>query len=202
MHSFLTLFPLSIQPCVPLYALALSAPCTLQPPFSGGNRQKLQQRIVKEKVKLPQYLTNDAHSLLRGLLQKDPAKRLGSGPRGVEEIRAHKWFRGVHWGRLEAREVVPLFRPTVTGGKRCTANFDEMWTQMPVHDSPAGTPTMHGADALFRNYTFTAAPPALSTVDSDSDGEVGSGESEESEEVEEGEEGEGGEGEEQVVERQ
>ncbi|CAI5489245.1 unnamed protein product [Closterium sp. Naga37s-1] len=173
---------------------------TGQPPFSGGNRQKLQQRIVKEKVKLPQYLTSEAHSLLRGLLQKDPAKRLGSGPRGVEEIRGHKWFRGVHWGRLEAREVVPLFRPTVTGGKRCTANFDKMWTQMPVHDSPAGTPTMHGADALFRNYTFTAAPPALSTVDSDSDGEVGSGESEESEEGEE--EGEGGEGEEQVVERQ
>ncbi|CAI5477846.1 unnamed protein product [Closterium sp. Yama58-4] len=169
---------------------------TGQPPFSGGNRQKLQQRIVKEKVKLPQYLTSDAHSLLRGLLQKDPAKRLGSGPRGVEEIRGHKWFRGVHWRRLEALEVVPLFRPTVTGGKRCTANFDEMWTQMPVHDSPAGTPTMHGADAFFRNYTFTAAPPALSTVDSDSDGEVGSGESEESE----GEEGDGSEGEEQVVE--
>ncbi|GJP41225.1 hypothetical protein CLOM_g895 [Closterium sp. NIES-68] len=177
---------------------------TGQPPFSGGNRQKLQQRIVKEKVKLPNYLTSEAHSLLRGLLQKDPAKRLGSGPRGVEEIRAHKWFKGVHWQRLEARQVQPLFLPAVTGGKRCTANFDTVWTQMPVHDSPAGTPTMGGADAFFRNYTFIASHAALSTVDSDSDGEVGSGGSEERDEEEEEEEegGEGGKGEEEVVERQ
>ncbi|KAL6133342.1 hypothetical protein ACLB2K_065579 [Fragaria x ananassa] len=37
---------------------------TGKPPFTG-NRQKIQQKIVKDKVKLPTFLTSDAHSLLK-----------------------------------------------------------------------------------------------------------------------------------------
>jgi hypothetical protein len=39
---------------------------TLQPPFVG-NREKVQQKIVKEKLKLPSFLTSEAHSLLKGV---------------------------------------------------------------------------------------------------------------------------------------
>ncbi|KAJ8772152.1 hypothetical protein K2173_027329 [Erythroxylum novogranatense] len=94
---------------------------TGQPPFTHSNRKKLQERIVKEKVKLPPYLSSEAHSLLKGLLQKEPPSRLGSGP-------------------LEARELEPKFKPDVSG-KDCTANFDKCWTTMPPDDSPASTPT-------------------------------------------------------------
>ncbi|PON60231.1 hypothetical protein TorRG33x02_285650, partial [Trema orientale] len=38
----------------------------LVPPFSGGNRQKIQQKIVKDKIKLPVFLTSEAHSLFKG----------------------------------------------------------------------------------------------------------------------------------------
>ena len=102
-----------------------------------------------------------------------------------------RWFRGVHWGRLEARQVAPKFRPTVSG-ERCTANFDEMWTRMPVTDSPAGTPTqgeLTGA-AAFRNYTFVGPRGGLVTVESDSEEEEVEG-VEDEEEEEEDEEGEG-----------
>lgn len=37
----------------------------VQPPFFGGNRNKIQQKIVKDKIKLPGYLTSEAHSLLK-----------------------------------------------------------------------------------------------------------------------------------------
>lgn len=40
-------------------------------PFSGGNRQKIQQKIVKDKVKMPPYLSSEAHSLLKGVRLKD-----------------------------------------------------------------------------------------------------------------------------------
>ncbi|KAL2936014.1 hypothetical protein RDABS01_019132 [Bienertia sinuspersici] len=36
------------------------------PPFTHPNRQKLQKRIIDEKVKLPPLVTTEAHSLLRG----------------------------------------------------------------------------------------------------------------------------------------
>lgn len=39
----------------------------LQPPFTGGNREKTQQKIVKERIKLPAFLSAEAHSLLKGV---------------------------------------------------------------------------------------------------------------------------------------
>nr|GMD57724.1 serine/threonine-protein kinase AtPK2/AtPK19-like [Ipomoea batatas] len=41
---------------------------TGKPPFFGGNRQKVQQKITKDKIKLPAYLSSDAHSLLKGVI--------------------------------------------------------------------------------------------------------------------------------------
>ncbi|KAH9301500.1 hypothetical protein KI387_013083, partial [Taxus chinensis] len=39
---------------------------TGQPPFTHNNRQKLQDKIIKDKIKLPSYLTSEAHALLKG----------------------------------------------------------------------------------------------------------------------------------------
>ncbi|XP_024391162.1 serine/threonine-protein kinase AtPK2/AtPK19 isoform X2 [Physcomitrium patens] len=40
---------------------------TGEPPFANNNRQKLQEKIVKDKIKLPTYLTSDANNLLKGV---------------------------------------------------------------------------------------------------------------------------------------
>ncbi|KEH31878.1 serine/threonine-protein kinase AtPK2/AtPK19 isoform X2 [Medicago truncatula] len=129
-------------------------------PFTHTNRKKLQEKIIKEKVKFPPYLTSDAHSLLKGLLQKDPSTRLGSGPNGDEQIKNHKWFKSINWTKLEAREVQPKFKPADVAGKECTANFDRCWTTMPLEDSPASTPT---AGDHFQGYTYVAPNPWLSS---------------------------------------
>lgn len=130
-----------------------------QPPFVHSSRKKLQEKIIKEKVKLPPRLTSEAHSLLKGLLEKEPSKRLGSGPMGGDEIKFHKWFRSINWKKLEARQLQPKFKPDVTGID-CTANFDRCWTAMPPDDSPAPTPT---AGEFFQGYTYVAPNPWLSS---------------------------------------
>ncbi|KAF5747684.1 serine/threonine-protein kinase [Tripterygium wilfordii] len=116
-----------------------------------GNREKIQQKIVKEKIKLPAFLTSEAHSLLKGLLNKDPSKRLGSGPCGTEEIRRHKWFKPINWKKLEAKEIKPSFCPEVSG-KHCIANFDKCWTNMPLSESPAATPKTNANP--FGDFTY------------------------------------------------
>ncbi|KAL2317561.1 hypothetical protein Fmac_031437 [Flemingia macrophylla] len=128
---------------------------TGKPPFFGGNRHKIQQKIIKDKIKLPAFLSNEAHSLLKGLLQKDVSKRLGSGSRGSEEIKSHKWFKSVNWKKLEAREIRPSFVPDVAG-KLCVSNFEEQWTSMPLLDSPAASPRKD--DNTFKKFTFTGTP--------------------------------------------
>ncbi|KAK7294885.1 hypothetical protein RJT34_17784 [Clitoria ternatea] len=129
---------------------------TGKPPFCGGSRDKIQQKIVKDKIKLPAFLSSEAHSLLKGLLQKEASKRLGCGPRGIEEIKSHKWFKPINWRKLEAREIQPSFRPEVAG-KHCVANFEKRWTDMPVVVSPAASPS---GGNLFKDFSY--ARPAAS----------------------------------------
>ncbi|CAM8949207.1 unnamed protein product [Rhodiola kirilowii] len=111
---------------------------TGKPPFVG-NRDKIQQKIVKEKIKLPTFLTGEAHSLLKGLLNKDSNKRLGSGASGSDEIKRHKWFKPINWKKLDERQIQPSFRPEVSG-QQCIANFEKKWTDMPLLDSPVASP--------------------------------------------------------------
>eukprot|EP00250_Pteridium_aquilinum_P003859 c14133_g1_i1 orf=261-1856(-) len=136
---------------------------TGQPPFTHKNRQKLQQKIVKDKIKLPSYLTSEAHALLKGLLQKEASKRLGSGVRGSDDIKEHKWFKPINWKKLEAREILPKFRPEVNG-QDCIANFDEEWTKLPAQDSPASTPKSHDM-GVFEGYTYVAPNTWLTLLD-------------------------------------
>ncbi|XP_023730191.1 serine/threonine-protein kinase AtPK1/AtPK6 [Lactuca sativa] len=132
---------------------------TGKPPFTHSNRKKLQEKIINEKVKLLPRLSGEAHSLLKGLLQKDPLMRLGSGARGGDDIKSHKWFRTINWKKLELRELQPKFKPDISG-EDCTENFDKCWTGMPLDDSPAPTPT---AGEHFHGYTYVAPNPWLSS---------------------------------------
>ncbi|XVE90950.1 hypothetical protein DITRI_Ditri20bG0116800 [Diplodiscus trichospermus] len=124
---------------------------TGKPPFTGGNRQKIQEKIIKDKIKLPAFLSSEAHSILKGLLQKEASKRLGSGQGGTEEIKRHKWFKSINWKKLEARGIRPNFLPEVAG-KHCVANFEECWTKMPVLDSPVASPTF--GENPFKGFTY------------------------------------------------
>lgn len=54
------------------------------------------------------YLSREAQSLLKGLLCRDAAKRLGSGPTGAAEVQAHAFFRPIHWPRLMQNQVLEV----------------------------------------------------------------------------------------------
>ncbi|WJX82335.1 Serine/threonine-protein kinase AtPK2/AtPK19 [Trifolium repens] len=135
---------------------------TGKPPFCGGNREKIQQKIVKDKIKLPGYLSSEAHALLKGLLQKEASKRLGCGAKGIEEIKGHKWFKPINWKKLDAREIEPSFRPDVAG-THCVANFEKRWTDMPLVDSPAASP--NGGNP-FKDFSYVR--PAASFLQNNS----------------------------------
>ena len=59
------------------------------------------------------YMSCEAASLLRALLQREAPKRLGYGPQGSENVKAHPFFRPVNWSRLMARQMPSPFRPSV-----------------------------------------------------------------------------------------
>ena len=110
------------------------------PPFRSKNKNTLKKRITEAKLKLPMYLTSEAHSLIKALLQRDPSKRLGYGPSGFEQVKKHPFFKTVNWKKLEKREVPSPFKPVVNGTD-CVNNFDKEYTDQPALDSPCGTPS-------------------------------------------------------------
>lgn len=67
------------------------------PPFRAIGRAALQNQIVSSKVKYPKFLSSEAQNLLKGLLTRDVAKRLGSGPQGSEAVKRHPFFKVGGW---------------------------------------------------------------------------------------------------------
>jgi hypothetical protein len=55
--------------------------------------------IVNKQVPYPHYLSEEAIKLLKGLLHKDPTKRMGY-KFGVEEVKQSEFLQGIEWDRL------------------------------------------------------------------------------------------------------
>lgn len=65
----------------------------------------------RAKLGMPQFLSAEAQSLLRVLFKRNPQNRLGHGVNGIENIKAHSFFKTIDWDRLMKREVQPPFKP-------------------------------------------------------------------------------------------
>ncbi|GAA6082394.1 ribosomal protein S6 kinase delta-1, partial [Tachysurus ichikawai] len=48
-------------------------------------------------LNIPDFVTEEARSLLEQLLQYNPVERLGAGAGGVEDIKSHPFFAHVNW---------------------------------------------------------------------------------------------------------
>jgi len=97
---------------------------TGEAPFDGDNEDALFRSICKQKIRFPRWCKTDTVELLRGLLNRDPDKRLGSGPSGIEEVKKQKFFRSISWGAAEDRNLQPPIVPK----KNMLQNFDQDFT--------------------------------------------------------------------------
>ena len=114
------------------------------PPFYDKNLRKMCEQILRSDLHFPPGCTAsaEARDLIRGLLARDPAARLGSRhPDGLADIKGHPFFRGANWEKLERKEVTPPFVPReggAGGGDAETdiANFDTTFTNEPAVLTP------------------------------------------------------------------
>ena len=73
------------------------------PPFYSRDREKLFEGIKHGELGYPGHLSPDAKAILRALLERDPARRLGSGPGDADEIRGAHVLRPRGLGRSVGR---------------------------------------------------------------------------------------------------
>eukprot|EP01134_Creolimax_fragrantissima_P001330 CFRG1330T1 len=125
------------------------------PPFVGNNRQATMEKILRGVLRTPPYLSDSAKDLLRKLLRRNMANRLGAGPGDVEEVKAHPFFAGIDWDRMLKRELVPPIRPSLRDSED-VSYFDTRFTSQPAVDSPCeGYLSPRQAD-VFQGFTYVA----------------------------------------------
>lgn len=63
-------------------------------PFYRPNSSQLDmfKRIVNREFTMPSYICKDAAKLIKALLVRKPAQRLGNLSRGYLDIKSHEWF--------------------------------------------------------------------------------------------------------------
>ncbi|PWA29999.1 hypothetical protein CCH79_00009599 [Gambusia affinis] len=94
------------------------------------------QVILEKQIRIPRSLSVKAASVLKGFLNKDPKERLGCHPQtGFADINSHPFFRNVDWELLEQKQVVPPFKPNISG-EFGLDNFDAQFTNEPIQLTP------------------------------------------------------------------
>lgn len=127
------------------------------PPFTARDQKTLYKRILSAKVSaappaqthgpfssahttntqlsIPAYLSGEASSLLRGLLERNVERRLGSGKstmfetKGSAAIRQHPFFTGMDWRAVENGLVQPPVAVHAPDGELDTSYFAEEFTR-------------------------------------------------------------------------
>jgi serum/glucocorticoid-regulated kinase 2 len=102
------------------------------PPFYDQDTNEMYRKILQDPLRFPDDMDREARSLLQGLLNRDPKKRLGVN--GAGEIRAHPFFAQIDWKRLINKKYAAPFKPSAESATD-TSNFDQEFTSEEPTDS-------------------------------------------------------------------
>jgi len=91
-------------------------------PFNDEDPMLIYQKILKGKLKFPQSFDSNAKSLVKHMLESDLSKRYGNLKGGVDDIKTHRFFKGLDWNSLLNMKISPPYCPKVTSAGD-TSNF-------------------------------------------------------------------------------
>lgn len=123
-------------------------------PFTGRDEDEMFDAIVSAEVEYPYTMSIRATNIVRKLLQKNPLKRLGSGPADAKDVMQHVFFHDTNWARLGKKRVAAPFVPKLDSNQDVSC-FDSEFTSgapklSPVHDDDCSI-----IDDAFEGFSFT-----------------------------------------------
>lgn len=95
------------------------------PPFYASDPNKLYEKVLDGQYKCPDNLSQHSKTIIKGFLQVDPSKRLGSLKAAVFDIKSHTWFADVCWQSVLHQRLDPPYIP-VCGAPGDTSNFPDI----------------------------------------------------------------------------
>ena len=82
-------------------------------PFNDEDPMMIYQKILKGKLKFPSSFNSNAKSLVKHLLVQDLSKRYGNLKGGVNDIKNHRFFKGLDWNAIIQYKIKPSTRESL-----------------------------------------------------------------------------------------
>ncbi|KAG7478076.1 hypothetical protein MATL_G00076570 [Megalops atlanticus] len=122
------------------------------PPFYSRDVSEMYDSILHKPLSLPGGKSPAACELLRGLLQKDPQRRLGAIADFLE-VKNQPFFSSINWDDLYHKRITPPYNPNVKGPAD-TQNIDPEFTREVVSSSVGCTPELTSSLAASSSNAF------------------------------------------------
>eukprot|EP00210_Caulerpa_lentillifera_P008257 g7880.t1 len=128
-----------------------------EPPFDYPNRKKeinekdrkkLMNRIISAQLHKSRFISQQAWSLIQGLLSKNVSERQKTG----NTVRTHPFFKKISWEEIEGKRMISTFKPE---SKSNPNNVEKKFRNMPAIDSPGTTPDHPNLVNAFQGYSYT-----------------------------------------------
>ncbi|KDO23532.1 AGC protein kinase [Saprolegnia parasitica CBS 223.65] len=134
------------------------------PPYFDRDVQKMCENILIAPLAFPARfgISSAAKSLIRGLLERDPTKRLQA-----PALKAHPFFQGLDWKALEEKRLKPPFKPRLQSPTDLQ-NFDKEFTKDAVPNLVNEETSSTSVEDEFYGFSFTyhhQASPMLTESD-------------------------------------
>lgn len=129
-------------------------------PFRHNVATILFDKILQEEPVFSDRFTPEACDLIQSLLTKDPTRRLGCGPEGVEEIKSHPFFAEIDWDALLNKEMEvprpPHRMEDVTDESHLSRAFAKMREAREelMPDSPVSLPSSPSEQKHFDRFSY------------------------------------------------
>ncbi|GAB5591604.1 hypothetical protein Unana1_06504 [Umbelopsis nana] len=132
-------------------------------PFWAETHTEMYRRVLEDTLVFPEDFDPVTADFIDGLLQRDPAMRLGVGPDGPQQICSHPYFDGLDWDDVFHKRVTPRYIPNLKSDMDFS-NFDDSFLQMvPRISNPPGKIILTSdIQDIFDGYSYTE-----SVLDSD-----------------------------------
>ncbi|KAG6964994.1 hypothetical protein JG688_00007436 [Phytophthora aleatoria] len=118
------------------------------PPWYTNDRKKLFERLRSARLHFPPYVSRRAEALIRQLLNRNPAERLGS--KGAHHVKNHLFFESIDWAKLAKKQVNPPFRPchSAMNDGEAPLNFEAEFTRLPLPSAENAVTSPHSGRGL------------------------------------------------------
>ncbi|KAI6190554.1 Ribosomal protein S6 kinase [Aphelenchoides bicaudatus] len=126
------------------------------PPFTGSTRKATIDKILKGRLRImPEDMSEEGRSLIKGLLKRNVIHRLGAGPSDSQEIKDHPFFADINWDLCKNRQLEPPFRPNLAKPDDVSL-FDKQFTEMPAIDTPVEPLISSAGTNPFEGFSYVA----------------------------------------------